>query len=236
MNSTGALRDHPGRVAGAPSSVLLVRDKEMRHAVAERIRATHRGVDHLLIDEVDVRDTGRRMDLLLVAKELTAFELKSDGDSLRRLRPQADAYSLIAERAVLVVGSRHAHAGASHVPNWWAIWQVLGTATGTRMKVLRRGSRNPSVDRRALAGLLLREELVEELSWYGRRGLSGLGVSGLRNEVVDAVPARELGPDVREHLMRRAAWRERALSLYRTPYLPALVPASDERELALAGA
>ncbi|MFF1530286.1 sce7726 family protein [Cellulomonas sp. NPDC058312] len=207
-----------------------MRDKEMRHAVAERIRATHGGVDHLLIDEVDVRDTGRRMDLLLVAKELTAFELKSDGDSLRRLRPQAEAYGLVADRAVLVVGTRHVGAVDAHIPDWWAIWQVVGTSSGVRVKVLRRGSRNPVVDRRALAGLLLREELVEELSWYGRRGLSSLGVGGLRDEVVEAVPARELGPDIREHLMRRPAWRDRALSRYRQPY----VPAAAEQELVLA--
>jgi hypothetical protein len=167
----------------------------------------HRGVDHVLVDEVDVWWSARRMDLTLVtAAALTAVEIKSDRDSLRRLPGQADAYGRIADRAVLVTGDRYLERATACVPDWWAIWRVHAGA----VDVVRAGSTNPGREPLWMAAQLRRGELVEELRWAGRTGLSRLGVDELRADLADLYALDELGAILRTRLMRRADWLARA--------------------------
>jgi len=190
-----------------------VRDTDIRRAVAALVARRQADREHLLVDEVDVRVASRRIDLLLVNRTLTAFEIKSDFDTLARLPDQAKAYGLVAERALLVVGHRHAEAAVSAVPGWWGVWIAsAGPRGGPRLHPDRRPQRNPEPDPEAVAGLLLRDELLAELDHLGgRRGLGAAGVDELRRELVDRA-GDALFPLVRRQLLWRPSWRARALS------------------------
>jgi hypothetical protein len=195
-----------------------MRDEDLRHAVAARIQATRSSEPHILVGEVEVRGHDRRMDLLLIGKRLTAFEIKSDVDTLARLQDQAASYSRVADRAVLVVGPRHAARAGGLVPEWWALWHGSRDRTGNvRLREVRRGRTNPQVEGAALTELLLADELRHELSVLGIRGLSGLPTPTLRLLLQAELTAPALQNVVRHRLLCREPWRTRALSIAPRP-------------------
>jgi hypothetical protein len=60
-----------------------------------------------------------RIDVAVINGELTGYELKSDRDTLERLPLQAELYSRVFDRLILVVGKRHAKKAIEHIPEWW---------------------------------------------------------------------------------------------------------------------
>lgn len=191
----------------------FVRDVDVRAALTDAIAAQHPTGPYMLVPEVDIRwSVPARIDVLLVADRINAFEIKSDADSLTRLPRQVESYSMIAERATLVVGARHHRAAAQLVPDWWSVWLATRGDDTVTIRQVRRGRLNPDVNPVAVTSFLDRVALVEVLRARGHARLSYLSVDQLR-----MAAARELGTRgtldyARSHMMARHDWRARSLA------------------------
>ncbi len=147
-----------------------------------------------------------RIDLAVVNGLLHGFEIKSDRDSLRRLRLQAEVYSRVFERMTLVVAARHLTGAMELVPPWWGVLRIEQRLTGPRFCTVRRGRRNPARDPRTLVELLWRDEALELLDSRGAaRGARAKPRSLVWDRLCEVLDLNEIAATVCVSLKARAA-------------------------------
>src|SRR4051812_12498776 len=97
-------------------------DREIRDGLLQRLRARYCGaIDTALVEELGMCRGQVRIDVAVVNGCLHGYEIKSDRDSLRRLRGQVAIYGRVLDRASLVVGTRHLDDAIVAVPEWWEV-------------------------------------------------------------------------------------------------------------------
>ncbi len=141
----------------------LVVDKDVRHAFYEYIRPKLRG--SMFVHEL-VLQLGReegRVDLVAIDNELSGFEIKSDADTLTRLKRQVRLYSKVMHRMSLVVTLKHL-AGATRIaPEYWGIYTYLsGNITEVRAP-----SPSAVICFRSMTGLLWKDSALQLLNEHG---------------------------------------------------------------------
>jgi hypothetical protein len=185
-----------------------VRDPEIRAELHRRLRARLGESPQVrVVDEMSVLRGARRIDVAVINGRLEGFEIKSEGDSLARLRRQADAYGRVFDRLTMVCAERHLEATLAQLPEWWGV--EVAEQRGARVRIVRRRAAraNPGVEPGAVAQLLWRSEALAALEERGAaRGLRGKPKRALWTALAEVLGPRELGTLVREALRARRGW------------------------------
>lgn len=181
---------------------LAVLDATIRPALSDRLRRQHaKQADTVLIEELGLSRGRVRVDLAVVNGSLHGFEIKSDGDSLRRLAAQVDLYSQVLDRATLVVGERFAPLATSLVPEWWGVIRVSSRPSGLLFTTLRGSKLNPQRNPRVLAELLWSGQALALLEERGAaRGMRGKPRRVLWDRVCECLSVDEIAAAVRDRL------------------------------------
>ena len=111
-----------------------------------------------LIQELKMPRPSARIDLAVVNGELAGFEIKSDADTLKRLRMQVPAFSRFFDRVSVVTTRKHLCETERCVPYWWGIILYQGD---DEFHVRRRARRNRRIDVQALLYALSKREIAE---------------------------------------------------------------------------
>jgi hypothetical protein len=175
---------------------------------AKLLRAAHRSPGTLVVDEFGIDHGSRRADIAVINGRMTGYEIKSDVDSLVRLRGQVAGYSRVFDYATVVVTDRHLRQVTSVVPAWWGIVGVsAGARRGIRFRTVRRGSPNPRSSAIALARLLWRHEVIAVLKDLGLPGKRLRTERSLLYRVlVGRLATEDVARLVRDRLRGRSAW------------------------------
>lgn len=99
----------------------LLRDTDMREALAEWLVANHVSSEARILHEFKIPRPSARIDIALINGELTSFEIKSDVDSLSRLKSQIPACNRVFDRSYIVITGKHIRSCLKKVPPWWGI-------------------------------------------------------------------------------------------------------------------
>src|SRR6266545_1019727 len=92
-------------------------DLEIRSLLRSTLFQRHAAQSNtVIIEELGVCRGQARIDLSVINGSLHGYEIKSDRDSLQRLRNQAELYGKVVDRATLVLGSRHLPEACSILP------------------------------------------------------------------------------------------------------------------------
>lgn len=184
-------------------------DGMIRAALKARLTAKHEGDDAVIVEELKVARGSGRIDLAVIGDRLEGIEIKSDMDSLSRLKRQADLFGGAADRMTVVTGVRHLEGVAATVPDWWRI--VLATVSSTGKVLLRsvkRGRLNRSLDPEALTLMLEREELVLLLELHGLdSGIRSARYDVLARKAAYCLAPEELAAEAKRLLKRRAEFQ-----------------------------
>lgn len=190
-----------------------MRDVDLRRAMTATVTRKLGKTPHVLVPEVDIRwSVPARADALLVADRICGFEIKSDVDSLSRLPRQVEAYGHVVERAYLVVGEKYRDRATAIVPDWWHIWVASWAGEEVRVRQVRNGRLNPSINALAVTSFLSREQLTRTLTDLGEKRLSSVPVDDLRGLLVARLGHRRALTVAREHLLDREDWRARSVA------------------------
>lgn len=165
--------------------------------------------DSTVINELGLNHGQNRADIIIVNGRLTGYEIKSDSDSLRRLRQQITSYNAIFDRVYMITTNRHLEAIQRVLPEWWGI--ILATE-GKRgaiyFRSLRKAKANLSVDNSTIVRLLWRNEAQEVLRLLGLKGRKiRERRERLYSYIVSRMDSHELRRTVRHYLMNRKDWR-----------------------------
>src|SRR5689334_18909683 len=86
-------------------AVLRLRDKDIRSALVSHLRRTDPEV--VIFHELPLSRGERRADVVAINGVLAGYEIKSDGDSLDKLKAQASEYESVFEYVTVVLARRH---------------------------------------------------------------------------------------------------------------------------------
>ncbi len=175
----------------------------------QMLRRYHSCKNTLVVDELGLKHGKCRADIAVINRYLHGFEIKSDNDSLCRLGNQAEIYSLVFDRATMIVGTRHTATVTALVPEWWGIIVCTqGSRGAVTFKTVRRTKLNKSVDPISVAELLWRDEVADILRDKGMPARILRQKRFVLYEYLnDLLTADELCDTVRDRLKKRKNWR-----------------------------
>ncbi len=187
-----------------------MKDADIRNSFHKKVlRREHASKQTRVVDELGLMHGACRADVAVVNGRLIGYEIKSDSDSLRRLRTQIQAYNAIFDHVTIIVGEKHRPRIKHAVPKWWGImFSTKAERGGIRFHVDRRSRTNPKVNMVSIARLLWRNEAVEILRTMGASAsvLRSPRVK-LYRHLARHLSANELKRVVRTYLKCRANWR-----------------------------
>ena len=139
-------------------------DPDIRGALRKRLqRAQSVEEETVLIEELGICQGSTRIDLAVVNGVIHGYEIKSDRDSLRRLRKQVEIYNRVVDKATLVVGNAHLEESLELIPGWWGVWQAESKSGQIRFETVREAFENPWVEVQSLVELLWRDDALSLL-------------------------------------------------------------------------
>lgn len=184
-------------------------DSDIRQPLHRWLTIAHAEcADTEILHEMKMPRPSARIDLAVINGELAGFEIKSDLDTLTRLRRQAPAFNAVFDRVYLVTTDRHAAAAKSAVPDWWSILLPAPETSGgvNQFEVAQRGGTNPAVDLEAVVHVLLRKEMLDILDGHnltrGRRAQS-------REILISAILTELSQAEIKQAVREALKWRVR---------------------------
>lgn len=185
-------------------------DPQIRNAFhASFLQKEHADPSTLVLDELGLDHGKCRADIAVINGHMEGYEIKSDVDSLSRLKNQINSYDAIFDRSSVIVTIRHVNEAVRTIPDWWGIISVLESENNIpRFSVIKKPQQNKNIDDALVAQLLWREEAQEVLFNLGVRGAQlRQRRSILYAYITEMLSSHELRKTVREYLKNRRGWR-----------------------------
>ena len=165
--------------------------------------------DTLVVDELGLAHARGRVDMAVITRHVHGYEIKSSGDTLRRLPRQLEVFRKSLQTLTLVVDAAHFRAIAGSVPKWCGILLVtFGPRGAVQFRRVQQRRLNPDLDPFMLAHLLWRGEAQAALE---QRGVSARDLRGSRLDLyrllLEKVTVPELTALIRRSMLQRTGWR-----------------------------
>ncbi len=158
-------------------------------------------------DELGICLGETRMDVAAINGQISGYEIKSDRDRIDRLAKQMVLYGKVVDTAVLVTEGRFASRGLEMAPAWWGIWKCVPNGLWPAIELVRAPTPNPDPDPFAIAQLLWREEVYEELVALGLgAGLRSATRWTLWEALATNLSVAQVGETARRRLKARRGW------------------------------
>lgn len=192
-----------------------VTDSKIREYLHRKIlRRHHSADDTLIVNELGLKYGSCRADIAVINGRLKGYEIKSDKDSLYRLKRQIGVYNAVFDSITIVVGPRHGPKIRHRIPRHWGILiATAGNRGAINFEVRRKPRVNNRVQAYSVAQLLWKKEAVALLNAIGvSRGILRLSRTELCRLLARNMPIRMLKQSVRERLRQRPDWPDQRQS------------------------
>lgn len=191
---------------------MSIRDSDIRKHLLTELNSK-RKPETIIKPEMQVGYGAAIIDIAVIENTFLGYEIKSEVDSLQRLKNQIETYDKLINKSYLVVCENHYKKAMMMIPDYWGIRVVTRTAQGIELQNIRVSSENPNKNTFALAQLLWRSEIIDLLTNIGEiKGLKQLPKFKLWHEICKHLDYKELEPIVINYLRQRDNW-ERPLKL-----------------------
>ena len=163
----------------------------------------------IIVPEVEICMGYSRADIMMVNGILHGFEIKSDRDTLERLKSQVGYYEQVFEKITIVVGEKFINEITSIIPQYWGIIEASFYKNGSiKLSNLRTPKKNTYIDEYSLVQLLWKDEILEELSLRKLdKGIRSKSRSYLAQVLVENTSKKTLLHIVKDKLKSRNSWR-----------------------------
>ncbi|WP_151703823.1 sce7726 family protein [Nitrincola alkalilacustris] len=179
-----------------------MRETEIKQALTQHLGASSPGVSTVFLEELSLSGGEVRADLVRV-EDMHCFEIKSAGDSLKRLVGQGSRYARVFDHITLVTAAKHLEKARPMLPAWWGII-VIPESQGKPFKQIRKARANKRHEPEVLATLLNREEALSILNDKGiTRGFKSKSLYVIQAKVAEVLSLSELRINVQKCLLSR---------------------------------
>jgi len=190
----------------SPPSVGAISPVACETAIRDRLRAevlAAAGNPSEAVYEFWVPQSNERADVVVIADDMSGWEIKTERDSLKRLPRQAAAYARLFDRCTVVLAERHVSGALELLPEWWGVMAVMAGTQPPSFRTVRSAGPNDGVDAETLVRLLWREEVRVVLSSLGGEPAPRASRSSMWHRLLDVVGLEHLKELVRGSLLRR---------------------------------
>lgn len=179
-----------------------MREAEIKRALAHHLDCVRGSMSSMILEELQLSGGEIRADIVDV-HDMHCYEIKSEGDSLKRLLGQGSRYARVFDHVTLVTTERHLKKAMPMLPKWWGIL-LVPEHEHAKFKQVRVAKPNKGQEPEVLATLLKREDCLSILEVRGSiRGWRGKSLYMLQERVAELLTLDELREAVRSCLMKR---------------------------------
>jgi hypothetical protein len=184
-------------------------DSDIRAALKRYVQ--HSDPAAAVFEELPLARGNGRADVAAINGSLTGYEIKSERDSLSRLRRQIPLYDLVFDYSYVVVASRHLESVDRLLPPYWGIYCATRHDRQTVLRHIRRSKRNTMTSAAAVVRLMWKTEIVRFL----RNNVDHQASGSIRDlwGVMECLPPKQLRKAAREALRARAEKRSVVMSI-----------------------
>jgi hypothetical protein len=147
--------------------------------------------------------SNERADLVVIGSHMSAFEIKTEHDTLKRLPRQVSVYARLFDQFTVVVADSHVAATMEMLPEWWGVIVIVNDDRQLSFRLMRSASSNQRVDPETLVRLLWRDEVRAALSALGCEADSRASRSWMWQCLLSLVDLDRLKEAVRDAVLRR---------------------------------
>lgn len=185
-----------------------MRDADVRAALLRELdNEFHDDPGTRIVQEMGIWAGAVRIDVAVINGEMHGYEIKSERDTLGRLPYQAEIYSRVFDKMVLVTGRRHIQKACALIPKWWGILGAVQGRNGVELTFERKGKENQNIDAKLVAELLWKDEAISVLERYSlARGYKTKRARLIYERLVKELPLTILQAEVRSVLKGRQKW------------------------------
>lgn len=165
---------------------------EIRALLQAKLAESHHGQGAAFVSELFIDSFARRADLVMANGKLSAFEIKSEKDTLDRLDGQLVTYLKLFEQVTVVCAERHQAGVLDRAPDGVGVWILLESGS---FKVVKRAKTLKQVSHNSWLSFLPVDELrnllaKHELQRSGTREAltiraSSIALTNVRQYVLD---------------------------------------------------
>lgn len=137
---------------------------EIKTLLQAKLAASPHGQGAAFVSELFIDAFARRADLVMANGKLSAFEIKSDRDTLDRLDGQLETYMRLFEQVTVVCAERHQAGVEERVPDGVGVWVL---ALDGHISVLRKAKTHKQVSHQSWLSFLPVDELRGLLAAHG---------------------------------------------------------------------
>jgi hypothetical protein len=189
-------------------------DPQIRKAFHRTVLRKYRNsASTLVVNELGLEHGKCRADIAVINGKMIGYEIKSDVDSLKRLRLQIDTYDAVFDNSSIVLTKRHIDEVMNILPSWWGVILAEDMASGNiQFKYLRHPRLNANTNDYSIAQLLWRNEAQEILMKLGIQGPQlRKSRALLYQDIIELLTPSALRRKVRKYLKKRRVLRDRVL-------------------------
>lgn len=186
-----------------------LKDIDIREALISELLSRHfNDQETKIVNEMGVLHGQSRVDVAVINGILHGYEIKSESDTLNRLPSQIQDYSQVFDRMTIVVQRNYLDQVRSIIPKWWGIILVTRYAGDIKLREVRKGRINNSVNPYSLSHLLWRNEALEILKEKGlQKGYLSKPRHDLYKKICSSITLEEIKLIVNQRLKLRENWK-----------------------------
>ncbi|SHK62063.1 sce7726 family protein [Paramaledivibacter caminithermalis] len=188
---------------------MKILDADIRTSLYNRISNEFKDEqDTIIVDELSVCQGDARMDVAVVNGLLHGYEIKSEGDTLKRLPNQIEIYNKVFDTVTIVTSDSHLNKTIDIIPEWWGVIKVRKYTKSFYLEDVREPKLNDFTDAYSIVQLLWRNEALQILKDLGlQKGFLSKPRYVLWERLVECIELNDLKKYVRQALKTRTSWR-----------------------------
>lgn len=149
--------------------------------------------DAVIIDELALSSVDGRVDVVVVNSHLHGYEIKSDVDTLARLKRESVNYAKVLDLLTVVVTEKHLAGARKILPEFWGIDLFVQSTYRNYISPQREATVNIGQTSKCLAGLLWKDQALELLQQHdAAKGLRSKPKWTLHRHVTDVCSISEI--------------------------------------------
>lgn len=161
----------------------MIRERDIKAALIDWLYEKGHVQDAVIINEMVVANWSRRADVAIANGRLSAFEIKSDADTLKRLPGQVDLFSSHFDKVTLVVATKFVSTVLENYPPEIGVLEVVSDGGSIRLRQARAGRIVETKDASVLSSFLTKSDLCRLLRNEGLKATPDMS----RGDLVDCI-------------------------------------------------
>ena len=182
---------------------LLLGDKEIRFSLIQRLKKSSKP-PRAILEELRVHNGNAIADVVAAYKYLHCYEIKSDRDSIERVKKQAIYYDLVFRKTTLVTTEKHAARAAKFTPEHWGIVVARCKDGKVIFSSKRKAEMSPHFNKELALLTLWRPELAALAEPISSSNLNKLSRKNLAELLANNLSEIKISEDISKQLVFRS--------------------------------